>query len=564
MSVRNGIVLLFAISALTILMGCGSSSSNITPVPPPSGGFSNSNLDGTYVFSVSGYDLDGAPVAILGTIIANGSGGNGRGAITGGTIDIVVPDSDLATEAVFDASINGNGFYSVGVDGRGQFTIGTATANPFQSNLVFDFVLQNSSHGLITEFDGNASGSGTLDLQTAGLTQSSLAGSYAFSFSGVDPSGVGTFATVGGFTLDVNGNITAGAEDLNDSGLAYPNESLGGQVLLGPSSSPSTVLSTSTDFGGLSYDVYAIDATHLKFIEIGPLPVLSGDAYSQPSSSISGTLAFTLAGALPNYSSVALGGFMVTDGAGSINNTSTEDINEDGSVVSSAAVNFSATYSNAGSLIPSRYTLSNFSGFTGVADGGSYVAYPSSGGLFLLEIDDSGIMTGAAYPQTSTTLTSAEGYALNLGGFNIENSIPVDDIAEFTADASGTTCDKAGDILCGIIDENYPAAGNAQYYDEALAGSYGSIDNLGRYGIAATTGPDENGTLLGGFDLTLYSVDGTTFPFVELDQGQVATGVVVLQNASDPQSGARSHMFVSRTLSRPNAVHSKLNLKKKN
>src|ERR1700693_1112526 len=83
MSVRNGTVLLLALSALLFLAACGSN--NIThPVDPPSGNFSNSNLNGTYVFSVLGVDQgNGAPYAIVGALTANGSGG-----ITGGAFDI--------------------------------------------------------------------------------------------------------------------------------------------------------------------------------------------------------------------------------------------------------------------------------------------------------------------------------------------------------------------------------------------------------------------------------------------------------------------------------------------
>jgi hypothetical protein len=297
--------------------------------------------------------------------------------------------------------------------------------------------------------------------------------------------------------------------------------------------------------------VYAIDATHLKFIETDDADFLSGDAFSQPTAAISGTMAFTLGGLFAGNPAAA-GGFMVTDGAGNINIASSEDVNNNG-VASEVPVNFSATYSAAGT---GRFTLSDFSGFFG---GTLYAAYPSSGGLLLLEIDDSGTMSGAAYPQTSTTLSGAEGYGLNLAGVNLSYDTEVDDIAEFTAEGTGATCDKAGDILCGIIDENYIGA-NPPYYAQSLVGSYGAIDALGRYGIAATSGAG-SGTLNGGFDLTLYTAYGTTFPFIESDGGQVATGVVVLQNASDPQAGVRSRMFISRPIVRPHAVRP--NLKKK-
>ncbi len=54
---RNNISFwLIALFALT-LTGCGSDDNpNNSAVAPPGGGFSNSSLNGTYVFSFSGYD----------------------------------------------------------------------------------------------------------------------------------------------------------------------------------------------------------------------------------------------------------------------------------------------------------------------------------------------------------------------------------------------------------------------------------------------------------------------------------------------------------------------------
>jgi hypothetical protein len=541
MSARTALVLLLALSTLSLLVGCGSSGPAHGQAPP-SGAFSASNLNGTYVFSVSGTDSSGFPYAMVGTLTANGQGGSNS--ITGGTLDINDSDTSLFTTGpIANASVNNNGFYSVGQDGRGQATIGTSITG--LGNLTFDFVLSSSFHGLITEFDTFGTGSGTLDLQSSGV---SPAGSYAFSLSGATYSGT-PWATVGNFAYSA-GPIS-GIADLNEGGiLSYAGSALAGSLALGPSSTPATMLTfeneSSTVFSGL-FDVYAIDATHLKFIEMDETATLSGDAFSQTSPTIpTGTMAFTLTG-----EEFTAGGFMTTNGSGI---SGVEDYNDGGTVSpQSAAAVFTASYNAAGT---GRYTLGSFATFVG---GSAYAAYPSSGGILLIEIDSSGITVGAAYPQSTTTFgATSQGYGLNLTGINLPASqsegaaIEVDDIAEFTASAATS---GNGTLTSGIIDENSDLDGP----NPGLSlsdGTYGALDNLGRYGLSATAGNNSVSTLNGGFILTFYTVDGTTFPFIEADNTQVATGVLVLQNASATSAEATSaaHMFVPRPIVTPHAA----------
>jgi hypothetical protein len=540
MSVRNGLVLLLALSTLLFLGACGSSNGVAAPVAPPSGSFSNSSLNGTYVFSVSGTDeANGAPYAMVGTLTANGSGG-----ITGGAIDI--NDASAFTAPAPDQSIS-NGSYQVGVDGRGHATF-TPQISGFQA-LTLDFVLSTNSHGLITEFDTFASGSGTLDLQSSGVTPT---GSYAFSLSGATSTG-SSWATVGNFAI--SGGTFSGSDDFNEAGIAYPASTLSGSLVLGPSATPSTTLSvvnTGAVFSG-TFDAVAIDATHLKLIEMDATATLSGDAYSQTSPTIAtGTLAFTLAG-----SEVAIGGLMTTNGSGGI--TGTEDYNVEGTTVSSqtSPAPFGAAYAvdptNAG-----RYVLSNFTTFEAASSSPSYAAYPSSGGVLLLEIDSVGITVGAAYPQTANAAFAAsQGYGMNLSGINLAalgSPVEVDDIAEFTAASGGT-------LSAGIIDENWAPEDGTPTLGVALSsGTYGAIGSGGRYGITAAAGNNTISTLEGGFTLTSYAVDGTTFPFVELDNGQVSTGVIVLQTPSSSSSAiAQPNMFVVRPLIRAHAARRKKN-----
>lgn len=509
MSLRHRLVVPAIFSALAMLAGCGSSSSP-SGTPPPTGGFSNSNLNGTYVFSVSGTDGNGAPYAMVGTLTANGSGG-----ITGGAVDL--NDASLSAP-VPNAAIASNSSYTIGADGRGRATINTAT--PF-GKVTLDFVLQDSSHGLVTEFDATASGSGTLDVQTAGTTPT---GSYAFNLFGANSTG--SFAAAGDFTIGSGGSIS-GLEDLNNADVAYSGtgnagNTLSGQLVLGPSSTPSTTMTTNTGFGTQTFDAIAIDATHLKLIQMDTAGTLSGDAYSQTSSSMPvGTLPFTLGGAVGGAPFVA-GGFIVTDNAGNVTSASSEDFNANGTA-SSAFVSFSGTY-GASPSNAARFIVS-FSGFQGAS---TFVGYPSSAGLFLLEIDDVGILSGVAYPpQSSTTFASGQGYGLNLSGTNIASGslLEVDDIAEFTATSGGA--------LTGYIDENCAPSSTCGSPAPNISLGTGATFSTGTGGRGQIgTGSTAIGTLNGGFLLTYYTVDGTTVPFIESDGGQVALGVMIEQNAS--------------------------------
>lgn len=554
MSLRRCLVAPAVLFAFAVLTGCGGNGSGITnPVAPPSGSFSNGNLKGTYVFSVSGLDLQGFQYALVGSFTANGSGG-----ISGGTYDM--NDAEFSTFVADQAITGGN--YTVQVDGRSRLTLNAST--PFSgngaggaSNITLDIVLQNSSHGLVTQFDTNASGSGTVDLQTAGATPT---GSYAFSLSGASISSSAPIAAVGNFTIGSSGSI--GLVDVNDGGiLPFANEPLTVSLSVGPSATPATTLTAS----GLSgtFDVFAIDATHLKFIEMDATNILVGDAYAQTSTAMPvGAQAFTLAGCMPcsssSFTPSALGGFIITDANGNITNSSTEDFNVGGNTSSTTTIGtFSGTYA-ATTNSPGRYTLSGFNGFVG---GTTYAAYPSSAGLLLLEIDNAGLTIGAAYPQTSgASFAASQGYGMNLTGTNLNGAssiggsslVEVDDIAEFTSATGGT-------LANGVIDENFAPGGGPSLGLAISSGNYSGPDASGRYLLSAAAGNNNNSTLNGGFNLFFYTADGVTFPFIDVDSTQVATGVFVMQNASGASSSAsiKSTMFMAPPIFRPHVLKKK-------
>jgi hypothetical protein len=511
MSVRNGLVLLLALSTLTFLVGCGSSSApKANPV-----GFSKSNLSGTYVFSSSGVDFNGAFLTAAGALVANGNGG-----ITGGTMDVV--GVEVTPPVPVAQAITGS--YTLGPDGRGQITL-----NSSAGTVILDFVLTSSSHGLVTEFDSTGTGSGTIDLQTAVTSLSQVQGPYAFSFAGVDSSLSNPFATAGAFTFDAAGDIVAGSgvQDFNDAGLPYLNQALTivNPATLGSGTGPGSI-TLSTTFGALTFDFYPIDATHLKFIETDYINAfLAGDAFSQTAAAIpTSPMVFTMAGGTLATGPIAVGGLMASDGTGKFTG-GLEDVNDNG-VVSGAQVQFTGTPVLPAGPVGGRLVV-NLSGFVPATQ---WVIYPCSGGLLMLETDSTTVTLGAAFAQNSQTL-AASNYGLNLSGTNISNvsiggaPFEEDDIAQFLT-TTGT--------FTGIVDINDEGSPTPR---QPLNGSFPNsppVDATGR-GVATTTNFA---------NFTFYVVNSSTILLLETDSNQIGTGIFEVQTTPGAQGAARPAISV--------------------
>jgi len=556
MSLRNRLILPAILSSLAILAACGGGTHNPPVNPPPSGGFTNSNLSGNYVFSVTGTanDSDNDFVTIMGVFTADG-----KGNITGGVLD----QNSTATNGLILATIT-SGTYSVGVDGRptgsptiptGLLTLQTDSGDTFQ----FDFVLTSSEHGLVTQFENFGSASGTLDAQSA-VTQANINGrSYAFNFTGSSgfdtvfcnlsvgsPGVVVPYATVGAFTLDSAGNITSGLEDFNNNCISSGATNLpvtGGDITLGTNTGFGTATITSgTGASAVTYtfDVFPIDATHLKFIETDTLPILVGDAFTQTSSIPAGNNVFTVAG-FDNSANVlgpfTAAGILHTDGNGNIVSDSVQDINDFGVA---STVNFSGSYT-ALSGGRAELTLTSFiNGNDGLGCSACvFAVYPSSGGLQMLEIDDAGSTNGIAYAQSATTLASGEGYGMNLSGLfaTANGSSSEDDIAEFTNNNGN---------FSGIIDFNDQGSTS---FKNTFTSTYTADPTVSGRG---TVTPGRNA-----YNLTTYVVDSSTAVVVSteanVNDAYIALGALVKQNASAQSNLVASHLATLRVNASPRA-----------
>src|SRR6476661_7263090 len=394
--------------ALVTIAGCGGGSS--VRFPPPQGGFTNANLSGPFAFSYTGSDAGGF-LAVAGSFVADGAGH-----ITSGTQDI---NSGAAVST--NAAVSGT--YLVRADGRG-----TITLNSPAGTSTLDFVIVAGGHALVTRFDNRATGSGTIDQQTtSAFSNAALAGSFAFSLSGIDTGGVPL--TVGGvFTSDASGTLTSGLNDSNDNGLVVTKVPMTGSIPV--ASTGRGIATLNTVRGTLTFAYYVVDANHLKIVETNTIPALGGEAFRQTgpftNASVSGPFAFTVAGAdLLNGNPFAAGGVLTSDGAGNVT-SGIEDFNDGGSITT--AVPFTGTYSMAANG-RGTLTLNTTAGIF------SFAIYPSSGGVLVLEVDSRFLTSGTALQQQTApfTASSFQGtYGMNFDAASSGGS-ELDSIAEFTA-----------------------------------------------------------------------------------------------------------------------------------
>ena len=499
---------LIGISSLFLTAGCGSSTglAHINPI-----GFSNSSLSGTYVFSSQGSDSSGFLLTMAGAVTADGNGN-----IKGGTMDIIDPNvGPFPNQAI------ATGTYSVGSDGRGTAQLNITGV----ANFVLDFVLTSTAHGLVTEFDGNGTGSGTLDLQTAVPTLAQLAGSYAFGLGGID-SGSNPIASAGSFTLDSNGNVLTGSvQDYSgDGGTPSP---LAGAATAPAGTSPGTI-SLNGALGNLIFDFYPVDASHWKAIETDfTFAILSGDVFTQTGATIpNGKMVFTMAGGTFGTGPLALGGVVTSDGSGNFSG-GLEDYNNNGNV-NPAQVSFGGNLDAALSG-PGTRVVTDLTTFVPATQ---WVLYPSAGGLIMLETDGANVSLGTGYAQTSTSFAASQDYGFNVSAIDLaDGGFEEDDIAQFATTSNSLT---------GAYDINDEGSLSPSV---KLTGSYTPPDATGR-GTATT---DASGSSFVSFDF--YVASNSTVLVLETDSIQIGSGIIELQSAP-PGAMAASHVSLAHTMPR--------------
>jgi hypothetical protein len=404
----------------------------------------------------------------------------------------------------------------------------------------FAFTITSGSHALLNQDDGTATGSGVLDLQTAGpgFAASQFSGGYSFTLTGEDV----TFATAsvfgGVFTADGKTNLPAGTLDENDSGTITANTAFTG-TFTGPDVNGRGTITSST---GATFAYYLVRPQVLRLIETDTLFVSGGTAYGQgaassfTNSSLAGNFVFNNVGSSISgvSGSFAAAGQFATDGNGNFTG-GIADANDGGSPTSGPLA-AGSWYTFPGSP---RGTITILPGGAVFANGMALFAYlvdpslnlldpnnASGGGGALILTNDANIFgVGMIVPQvTPAPSNSAGNYAVNL----------------ISAPNVGTEADLTGQV---VADLSGNLNGTADYANDAGSSAAFTTTNVTYTGtmVPDVSNPGRlTGTLLltggtlqfvpGGVtqNLSYYQADGSRIFVVETD-ANVTSGLLMHQ-----------------------------------
>ncbi len=474
----------------------------------------------TYVFYLTGQELinDGVNIYTVAGAVTVDAAGNVQGGEEDyndgvGLTDAPTPIASAPGALTVD-STTGQGTLTLTV---GDTNLGVGGVE----TLAIQFV--NANHALITQFDGSATSSGSLDLQTA----TSASGNFAFAYSGVDndydPLAIGGVVTV------ASGGIT-GVFDVNDDGDIATGVALtAGTVSSADTFGRGTITGTNLA-GQLAY--YVVGPEAIRLITDDTTAAVVGSAFGQGTATFTnaslGATVFAAAGA-PFGAIAAMAGQFTTSNTGA-DPASFSGVGEDNELendeFSDLAAAISGTYSLQSSGVNGYGSLSLTSENFGDVDFlGVYMTDPAlnlsdpnntsgGGGALVIDLSDSEELPGVAgvlIPQTDTATADFNGnYAV---GFQLFNDYSECFECEVDAIAQGSVTAASGNALSFTGDVSDPfltlgAGGSGLYTGATLTGApLADSVNVGRYSLlneadnplAATVGSGS-----GSFDVTMY------------------------------------------------------------
>ncbi|HKM79924.1 MAG TPA: hypothetical protein VJY15_03050 [Candidatus Acidoferrum sp.] len=504
-----------------------------TPLAPVPAGFSLTNTavaaSNNYTFYLSGVghiykqgsEVDGTFYALAGAVAIAADGtivGGEQDYNDGGFASSPQPSGDKITGGALTVSAT---------TGQGTLTLITNNVNlGVNGTETFSVQFVNTQHALIMQFDGSATSSGSMDLQTLTSPPSLSSGGYAFILSGMDV-GYAPLAYGGVFTIPSSGTtLQNGIYDVTEYELpAGRGNALSGTFTEPDSFGRGTIASSLLNsFGNPSGDTlnyYVVGSEAIRIIDVDTSDASAvGSAFGQGTNATAasnaslGRSVFGLAGSPLVAGLATLGQFSTSNTLSSPANwsgiTDNNDLND---TAASTGALFSGTYSIASNGYGSLdITIGDVGYF--LSELGIYMTDPNlnlndpnkttgGGGALVLAMNNSRYLagvTGVLIPQTDTATANFTGnYAVGAQEFNSFNpSIychgPVRGFCEFDLVGQGSV---ASGVLSGtaqISDPSFTLTTNAT--DSVLFSGTPLADtnNPGRYTLLpgyGTTNPLE-------------------------------------------------------------------------
>lgn len=520
----------------------------------------------SYSFYMSGEDASSSYYALAGAVVVDSAGN-----VLGGEQDYNDgPGGFVSPEPQADQITGGTLTFPSGAPpGQATLTLNTNNAN-LGSNGVEEFGVQfvNSSHALIMQFDGFATSSGSMDIQTL---PSTLSGPYAFAVSGIDSSDV-PVAYGGVFSLS-GATLSNGTIDINDSENAglTTGKAFTGTVSVPDSFGRGTIKGINVAETPVKLNYYIVGPEAIRLIDVDTTDSALGSAFGQGAATFSdaslGASVLAIAGnELDQFGAVGLFTTSNTSSSPADFTGVGDDSEPVNGVISAQNAKIKGTYaigSNGYGSMMFNMINPNYPGLGDVTSLGIYMTDPvlnlndpnnpkGGGGALVVDLD-AGLVagvplpggTGVIVPQTdaaTATTDFAGNYAAGWQNFDNEGCG-----CEFDMIAQGTMVANGSLSLTGLVSDPFFSLGtpDATSSGDTFAGiPLADAKNPGRYTmltqkesiatvIDGTTGPN--------FGIVIYQASGGQLFWLDFDTSLTTVSLGPLE-----QQGSLTNLLAAR------------------
>jgi hypothetical protein len=506
----------------------------------------------TYVFSLSGEERSTSSFYALAGAVQIDSAGN----VLAGEQDYNDGEFGIASPEPSGDIITGGSLQVNSSTGQGTLVLNTNNASlgvGGTETLGVQFV--NVKHAVISQFDGTATSSGGMDVQTLPTT---LGGGFAFTLGGVDPN-LSPVAFGGVFTISGGTTLQNGILDTNDAGTITTASSLTGTLstpdFFGRGTINSTMNYTSLvgSAAPIVLNYYIVGPEVLTMIDVDNLSSGSatsdsaiGSAFGQGvnatagSNASLGTSVFGISGT--NFSQFAAAGmFTTSSSSGTFSGIADDDELTNGIQLPASTIsgNYSIASNGYGSLTITSGSLGDISALgVYVTDPNLNLSDPNNtsaglGGAVVADLDAvlPGGGIGVLIPQTDTSTANFTGnYAF--GGQSFTTS------GEFDFVGLGSV-NKMGALGgAGLVSDPFltfaaqPTNSTVKFGGTPLA----DASNPGRYTMSLTN-PKPNplriviNRVVSKFDVVIYQASGGKLIWLNEDSTSVFLGPLQQQGS---------------------------------